>query len=71
MQIYLLWRQIGDYGDFFDFTQKDVEPLMELTKELIEVIKEKLKKKDETAGNNAHNVQPSYCRACACTVRCA
>ena len=32
------WRQQGDYGDFFDFDHKDVEPLMNPTKELIQKI---------------------------------
>lgn len=36
------WRQKGDYGDFFDFTEEDVKPLMKPTKKLIDKIKEKL-----------------------------
>lgn len=36
------WRQKGDYGDFFDFTEEDVKSLMKPTKKLIDKIKEKL-----------------------------
>lgn len=32
------WRQKGDYGDFFDFTEEDVVPLLTPTKELIDAI---------------------------------
>jgi len=32
------WRQKGDYGDFFDFEEEDVVPLLEPTKELIHAI---------------------------------
>lgn len=38
------WRQRGDYGDFFDFSKEDVEPLVEPTKELIEAIKQEIEK---------------------------
>ena len=32
------WRQKGDYGDFFDFTEEDVVPLLTPTEKLINVI---------------------------------
>ena len=32
------WRQKGDYGDFFDFNEEDVVPLLMPTKELIDAI---------------------------------
>lgn len=34
------WRQKGDYGDFFDFKEEDVKPLMKPTKELIDKIED-------------------------------
>ena len=33
------WRQKGDYGDFFDFEEKDVEPFLEPCRDLIHLIK--------------------------------
>ena len=32
------WRQKGDYGDFFDFAEEDVEPLVRPTRELIDAV---------------------------------
>lgn len=32
------WRQKGDYGDFFDFEEEDVVPLVEPTRALIDAI---------------------------------
>lgn len=32
------WRQRGDYGDFFDFNQEDVLPILQPTREMLEVI---------------------------------
>lgn len=29
------WRQKGDYGDFFDFTEEDVLSILQPTKDLI------------------------------------
>ncbi len=37
------WRQKGDYSDFFDFSEKDVTPLIEPVEELIKEIKLLLK----------------------------
>ncbi len=37
------WRQKGDYGDFFDFTEEDVCSILLPTKDLIEAIKEEIK----------------------------
>ncbi len=34
------WRQKGDYGDFFDFSEEDVRPLMMPVRALIDVVKE-------------------------------
>ena len=34
------WRQKGDYGDFFDFTEENVISMMNPTKELISAVKE-------------------------------
>lgn len=41
------WRQKGDYGDFFDFTEADVRLILIPTKTLIEAIKEEIKKGEE------------------------
>jgi len=41
------WRQKGDYGDFFDFTEVDVRPILIPTKTLIEAIREEIKKGEE------------------------
>jgi len=38
------WRQKGDYGDFFDFTAEDVEPLLKPTRELINSINKEIEK---------------------------
>lgn len=38
------WRQKGDYGDFFDFTEEDVKSIIDLTKELINKVKSEAKK---------------------------
>jgi uncharacterized protein len=35
-------RQQGDYGDFFDFTEEDVLPLLQPTKALIEAVIEEI-----------------------------
>lgn len=32
------WRQKGDYGDFFDFNEEQVQPLKEPIKEFIDRI---------------------------------
>jgi len=34
------WRQKGDYGDFFDFSEEDVRPLMVPVRALIDAVKE-------------------------------
>lgn len=34
------WRQKGDYGDFFDFTEADVKPLLVPVRKLIDVVVE-------------------------------
>jgi hypothetical protein len=34
------WRQKGDYGDFFDFSEEDVRPLMMPVRALIDAVKE-------------------------------
>ncbi|NBC08661.1 MAG: HEPN domain-containing protein [Bacteroidetes bacterium] len=36
------WRQKGDYGDFFDFEEKDVKPLLERVQGLIKAIKQEI-----------------------------
>lgn len=33
------WRQKGDYGDFFDFTEEEVKSIINPTKKLIEKVK--------------------------------
>ncbi len=38
------WRQKGDYGDFFEFTEKDVSSILNPTKELIQKFKEEINK---------------------------
>jgi len=38
------WRQKGDYGDFFDFERKNVQPIMKPTSELLELIKNEIEK---------------------------
>ena len=40
------WRQKGDYGDFFDFTEEDVNLILNPTKNLIEAIKSEINKKE-------------------------
>jgi len=37
------WRQTGDYGDMFDFTQEKVEPLLEPVEEFISKIEALIK----------------------------
>jgi len=39
------WRQKGDYGDFFDFTEEDVNSILEPTRELLEAVKKEIQKK--------------------------
>jgi len=39
------WRQKGDYGDFFDFTEEEVNSIIEPTRELIEIIIEEIENK--------------------------
>jgi uncharacterized protein (UPF0332 family) len=41
------WRQKGDYGDFFDFQEEDVKPLLSPTRILIHLIKEEVQKDEE------------------------
>lgn len=36
------WRQKGDYGDFFDFTEKEVTSILLPTKELIDKVKKEI-----------------------------
>jgi len=36
------WRQKGDYGDFFDFQEKDVLPILPLCQEFMEAIKQEI-----------------------------
>lgn len=36
------WRQKGDYGDFFDFGEEDVLPVIEPVKSLINKIKQEI-----------------------------
>lgn len=36
------WRQKGDYGDFFDFTEKEVTSILFPTKELIDKVKKEI-----------------------------
>jgi len=38
------WRQKGDYGDFFDFSEEDVIPLLEPVKDLIDAVKDEINK---------------------------
>ncbi|MEK7255121.1 MAG: HEPN domain-containing protein, partial [Bacteroidota bacterium] len=38
------WRQKGDYGDFFDFTEADVAPFLEPIKQLIDAVIEEINK---------------------------
>lgn len=38
------WRQKGDYGDFFDFTEEDVKSIFSPTQKLIEKVKEEIGK---------------------------
>jgi len=38
------WRQKGGYGDFFDFTEEDVTPLLKPVKELIGAVHEEINK---------------------------
>lgn len=38
------WRQKGDYGDFFDFKEEDVKPLMAPTRELIDAVRKEIEK---------------------------
>lgn len=33
------WRQKGDYGDFFDFSEEDVQPLLIPTRKFIDEVK--------------------------------
>jgi uncharacterized protein (UPF0332 family) len=39
------WRQKGDYGDFFDFGEGDVMPLMAPARELIDAVKREIENK--------------------------
>lgn len=41
------WRQRGDYGDFFDFKEEDVLPLMKPSRALINAISVELDKMKE------------------------
>jgi len=36
------WRQKGDYGDFFDFTEEDVKLVLEPTIDLINVVEKQI-----------------------------
>jgi uncharacterized protein (UPF0332 family) len=36
------WRQKGDYGDFFDFTEEDVKTILDPTKMLISKVKQEI-----------------------------
>ena len=38
------WSQKGDYGDFFDFTEEDLNSILKPTKELLESIKSEIGK---------------------------
>ncbi len=38
------WRQKGDYGDFFDFTEEDVTSIIDPTRELIIAVKKEIEK---------------------------
>jgi len=40
------WRQKGDYGDFYDFEKRSIEPLLQPTKELIQIVNEIVKQLD-------------------------
>ena len=39
------WRQKGDYGDFFDFTEDDVMSILDPTKRLIQSVKKEIQNK--------------------------
>lgn len=41
------WRQKGDYGDFFDFKEEDVLPLMNPTHNLMDAISQEMDKLDQ------------------------
>lgn len=41
------WRQKGDYGDFFDFTEGDVITILKPTRDLLEAVKSEILKEDE------------------------
>lgn len=36
------WRQKGDYGDFFDFEEKDVRPLLSSVRALLNPIRKEI-----------------------------
>ncbi len=36
------WRQKGDYGDMFDFTEEDVKPLFQPVQEFLTIIEQKI-----------------------------
>lgn len=38
------WRQKGDYGDFFDFTEQDIKSIFLPTKELLDKVKDIIEK---------------------------
>lgn len=38
------WRQKGDYGDFFDFSESDAKPLAMLCRNFIDAIKQEINK---------------------------
>jgi uncharacterized protein (UPF0332 family) len=38
------WRQRGDYGDFFDFTEEDVLPLIQPIREMLDVVISEIEK---------------------------
>ncbi len=40
------WRQRGDYGDFFDFKEEDLLPLMTPTRALLDAISLEIDKLD-------------------------
>lgn len=44
------WRQKGDYGDFFDFKEEDVLPLMKPVRALIDAVVQEAKNSDTKPG---------------------
>ena len=41
------WRQKGDYGDFFDFSEEDVKPLVKSCRMLIDTVKKEIEQAPE------------------------